>query len=143
MRADSLASRLSETWPGRIVLSGAAAIYAWCASGARSFSLEADVVVAVPVAVLLALVLPERQSGPTSSSPGPLWQPLSLLTLAAAAEVTALALGGHSRAVPSFSTVVDQALAWRAGRFALFSLWLVSGVVPACRRLGRTRRAPV
>lgn len=135
------ASRLTGTWPGRVLLAAGAAGDAFWASGSRSFSLSADLAVALPVATALSLVF--VAAAPThlaDTRRGLSWQPLALLlTIAAALELAALALGGHSRPVPSFSTVVDQALAWRASRFALFLLWLSLGLWPAVRRLRASR----
>ena len=57
-----------------------------------------------------------------------------VLGLAAAAlEGIALGLGGRSRAFPSLSTVVDQALVWHLTRWLLFVLWLAVAAWPLGR----------
>ncbi|MGO9558560.1 MAG: hypothetical protein ACLPQS_17150 [Acidimicrobiales bacterium] len=121
----ALGRRTAYALAGLAALAGAA--YAWWATGTRSFSGAADIAVGIPVALVALAALPnrDRQAGRRLSLR--LAAPWILLALGAVAlESIALGLGGRSRAVPSLSTVIDQALAWHVGRFALFALWLAA-----------------
>jgi hypothetical protein len=115
-----------------------AAGYAWWATGARSFSTAAEIAVGIPVALAFLAALANRDAGPVqrlSLSRVAPW--VVLVIVAVALESVALGLGGRSRAVPSLSTVIDQALAWHVGRFALFVLWLAAAVWPLRRGMRR------
>ncbi len=121
----------------------AGASYSWWATGLRSFTTLSTVAVAIPVALVIAGMLvgagrpmttgaetPGPNSGLSGAELGP-W--IALLVLACGLEIAGLALGGHSRTVPTLSTVVDQTLAWHLSRFALFAAWLAWGGAPLLR----------
>lgn len=116
-------------------------LYATWLSGVRSFSTPAWVGIAVPGVLLLAVALPpmarprwdhDRRTKFRHSLPL-----LLLLVVAIVLETVGLALGGRSSAVPTLSTVVDHALAWRATRALLVVLWLAVGFGPVVLRLRR------
>ena len=121
----------------------AVALYASWLSGVRSFSTTAWVGIAVPAGLLLAVALPpirrrrrddDRRTTVRHSLPL-----LLLFVVAVGVEAAGLALGGRSSTVPTLSTVVDHALAWRATRALLVVLWLGVGFGPALLRLRRPR----
>lgn len=127
-------------------------VYAWVATGVRSFSTSAYVVLAVPslAALLLNGALggfsPHRtdvaiyyraRSSPMSWHRAAPWVAVTVLTLAL--ESIGLALGGRSVEVPTLSTTVDHLVVDHGGRFALLALWLAVGASPL-RRLLLLRR---
>ena len=119
--------------------------YAGWAAGTRSFSTEAEVAVAIPIALAaVAALVPDRSEPPAPPLRLGLASPaVGVIAGIVALEVAALVLGGRSSAVPSLSTVLDQTFRWHTGgRFLLFSGWLLVAVLPLAGHLGRTRREP-
>jgi hypothetical protein len=128
-----------------------AAGYAWWATGVRPFRAWADVAVAIPAALLaLAAWRETARSGrgagrpmrAATALPAHPYGALPWIALGLAAvglEVAALALGGRSRAVPTLSTVADQALAWHVSRWLAFAFWLAVGTWPLRRVTGTDR----
>jgi hypothetical protein len=130
----------------------AVAAYAWWATGVAPFTGAAYAAVGIPVAaVAVGASLGTRRNGTVSPTPSPPtgafraalpWAVLGGMALVL--ELVALALGGRSHAVPTFSTVVDHALSRHPVRFLLFSAWLALAGVPLVRRRpgGCTRPVP-
>jgi hypothetical protein len=114
--------------------------YAWWATGIRPFSRPADVAVAIPAALLLlaAWRAPAPRPGPRRLSGALPW--IALALVAVGLEAAGLALGGRSRAVPTLSTVADQALTWHVTRWLVFALWLGVGAWPSRHALRRRER---
>jgi hypothetical protein len=111
--------------------------YAWWGTGTRPFTLVADLAVGIPVVLVAVMAFPDRESVP-DAPPTALRRILPWLLLGGAAvtlEAIALALGGRSRAFPTLSTVIDQALAWHAARSGLFVIWMLAAAWPFGRRL--------
>jgi hypothetical protein len=130
----------------------AALVYAWLATGTRSFSPSAYVFLTVPslIALLLYGALGgfspghsditsyyRTRSSPMSWRRAAPW--LVVAIFAIALESIGLALGGRSANVPTLSTTVDHLLVNHWGRFALFAVWLAVGASPL-RRLHLLRR---
>lgn len=120
--------------------------YAWFAASVTPFSVAAYAVLAGPSATALVLygVLggfsPSRvdvtsyyrkRSSSVSLAPVAPWLVVALGALAL--ESIALALGGRSASVPTLSTTIDHVLTVRAGRFALYAIWLAVGANPLRR----------
>ncbi len=124
----------------------AALAYAWFATGVRSFSVPAYVLLTVPS--LLALFLYARLGGfslsridvtnyyrgrcslATRRRSAP-WIAIAISALAL--ESIGLGLGGRSKVVPTLSTTVDHLLVPHWGRFVLFVVWLAVGARPLHR----------
>ena len=145
----------SSTWSGAsprsagIVLAAAVIGYAWWATGVPPFTVRAYVAVGAPTILLLVIGVLDSVIGAGGMAPSaPQQEPLHLrrslpwvflLLLAVGLEGAGLALGGHSGAVPTLSTVIDHALAGHAVRFMLFCGWLGAGWAPFLRAI---RTAP-
>jgi uncharacterized membrane protein len=127
-------------------------VYAWFASGVRSFSISAYVVLAVPSMVALLLygalggfslrrvVVTNYYQARSSTMSWRSATPWVIVAgLALALESIGLALGGRSADVPTLSTTVDHLVVNHGGRFALLTLWLAVGASPI-RRLLLLRR---
>ena len=136
---------------GALLMVGAL-VYAWFATGARSFSPSAYVFLAVPSAAALLLYGALGGFSPSHTeiakyyrvrSSTMTWRRVApwlvVAILAIALESVGLALGGRSSNVPTLSTTVDHLLVDHGGRFALYALWLAFGATPL-RRLLRLRR---
>jgi hypothetical protein len=128
-------------------------VYAWFATGVRSFSTSAYVVLAVPSLSALLFYgalggFSLRRNAVTtyyrSRSSAVSWQSAApwviVAVLAIALEALGLAIGGRSADVPTLSTTVDHLVVDRGGRFALLVLWLAVGACPL-RRLMLLRRS--
>ncbi|HEY1761333.1 MAG TPA: hypothetical protein VGG17_01960 [Acidimicrobiales bacterium] len=126
--------------------------YAWFATGSRSFSPSAYVLLAAPslIALLLYGALggfsPRRydianyyrmRSSHMSWRRAAPWLVAAILSVAL--ESIALALGGRSASVPTLSTTVDHLLVNHGVRFVLFAVWLAVGA-SSPRRLVLLRR---
>jgi hypothetical protein len=134
-----------------LVATLAIAAYAWWATGLHAFTVGSYVAVGLPVAPLVAVVLVDRPDdsdadGSYAGGEGPeiglrsAFPWLLLLAIAIGLEAWGLALGGRSTSVPTFSTVVDHAMAWHVVRFVLFCGWLAVGWAAVIRASLRSHR---
>jgi hypothetical protein len=127
-------------------------VYAWFATGVRSFSIPAYVVLVVPSLAALLFYgalggFSPRRTDVTNyyrgRSPTTSWHRAApwvvVAVLALALESVGLALGGRSVDAPTLSTTVDHLVVDHGGRFALLALWLAVGARPL-RRLVLLRR---
>jgi hypothetical protein len=117
--------------------------YGWWLSGLSSFTLSSDLAVGVPGVALVVLALWARPAALLTSRPSALlWRYLPAIVLIVAAialEALGLAAGGRSSSWPTLSHLIDRPLVSRAGRFAVFELWLALGCTRALARGGFAR----
>lgn len=114
-----------------------AAGYSWWAAGTRPFTGLSYLAVGIPAAGELVLI--SKASEADGSDQGAGWPWLLPLAAGVGLEITGLLLGGHDPAVPTLSTMADQALSFQAVRAGLFLGWLVLGWWVAGARFGRKR----
>lgn len=116
---------------------GAAAAYAAAASGARPFTVAADVAVSVPSALFAATLLAERlrpEKGPWRRIERGARQPrgaagawLAVIGLVACVELASYFHGGARSAYPTLSSGLDALFRQRATRAAGWFGWIAAG----------------
>jgi hypothetical protein len=116
-------------------------LYAYWATGLRSFTVASYIAVGIPIVIVGSIVIIGSVAAVTEAVPLSRTLPWLLLAfIAAVLEAVGVALGGRSKAVPTLSTVVDHALAWHAVRLVLFCGWLLLGLLPVISRVrGQSR----
>ena len=113
-----------------LVAVAAAGVYSWVAAGLRPFTVEQEVMVAIPaVVVLVAALRPSRAPGRgaalrTSRGSAALW--LGLAGLAVIWELVAFFSSPRSDH-PTLSVMADEVMSVHPGRALIFLLWLTLG----------------
>jgi hypothetical protein len=110
--------------------------FAWIAAATTPFSVQADIVTAVPLGIALVLatwsVRKRRRRPPDRSAVernGHLWPWAALVVAVATLELVAyiLGLGAARDAYPTISSLYDQVSNVRAAKAILFFSWLALG----------------
>lgn len=120
--------------------------YAWWATNVAPFTSLAYTLIAIPSLTMVGLststgLFSRDQANLRSyylgrtrrvslSSVAPWW---GVLICAVTLETVGLALGGHSRSVPTLSTTADRLLEQHWERAALYAVWLLVGALPLWR----------